>query len=627
MSMLQGTRKTKLSNQQQPALSNTLIARINHLASLVRNLPSSLPLEPSKSMYQFSLDADFEKEEGTFAAFSRTLECVFQTHTLGRDEEIIFTERGRRCEDLIHFFKTCMRPMTGSERETIRTAWLEWLIRGAKATGGSIPKKRRVIVSSSDSEDEALNLKPRVHDFFKKPTRPVPKPTAASRSEPSATIDLISSSSKSEDDSIHTTLKPPPRATRGQKRKEKADMGNDSDIDQLPPNKQGKLNMFGWTSMTRDEAHEKWRNEAKASDTRSAKLAEQERERREVKAAHKREVDRLRQQRHRARTRALKKDQPRTPNARASTGLQHQQTGGSDDREELADLAEISRPHGAAWKKIRNGKNGGVVQQRHKKTNWFHPFLWTHINRMAPQVGWSATLLARSLQRDHPELFSRLSKGTIQHWLSKHGKRWSTQTLKSVANRRVLTASGRAGVLTKYPEIIFEAKTRLINLRKSGIPVNRVLGRSILLALIKRLQPALLDTFKCSERFVGDFFSSVLGWSVRKGTRAAAHIPDNATELCERTFFRIVHAVVMYDIPATLIVGMDQTGVYVLPNNNTTYEETGVRQVNVAAKDEKRAYTLCVATSADGDILPFQQVWSGQSTRSLPDSDANGMGP
>ncbi|KAH9914425.1 uncharacterized protein B0H18DRAFT_1216055 [Fomitopsis serialis] len=103
------------------------------------------------------------------------------------------------------------------------------------------------------------------------------------------------------------------------------------------------------------------------------------------------------------------------------------------------------------------------------------------------------------------------------------------------------------------------------------------------------------------------------------------HIPDNADELCERTFFRIIHAVVMYDIPPSLIIGMDQTGVMVLPNNNTTYEETGVRQVNVVAKDEKRAYTLCVATSADGDILPFQQVWSGQTVKSLPDVDADGM--
>lgn len=52
--------------------------------------------------------------------------------------------------------------------------------------------------------------------------------------------------------------------------------------------------------------------------------------------------------------------------------------------------------------------------------------------------------------------------------------------------------------------------------------------------------------------------------------------------------------------------------------NNTTYDEKGARQIDVAARDEKRAYTLLVASSAAGDILPFQQVWSGATSRSLP---------
>ncbi len=54
-----------------------------------------------------------------------------------------------------------------------------------------------------------------------------------------------------------------------------------------------------------------------------------------------------------------------------------------------SDLAEVSRPHGQAWKKKRTGKNGGVLQKRHQRINWYHPFLWTHIARVAPRVSWS----------------------------------------------------------------------------------------------------------------------------------------------------------------------------------------------------------------------------------------------
>ena len=67
---------------------------------------------------------------------------------------------------------------------------------------------------------------------------------------------------------------------------------------------------------------------------------------------------------------------------------------------------------------------------------------------------------------------------------------------------------------------------------------------------------------------------------------------------------------------------MDQIGVYILPNSGYTFEKHGSDQVDIVAKGEKRAYTLLVASSADGDFLPFQQVWSGATNRSVPSDGA-----
>jgi len=39
----------------------------------------------------------------------------------------------------------------------------------------------------------------------------------------------------------------------------------------------------------------------------------------------------------------------------------------------------------------------------------------------------------------------------------------------------------------------------------------------------------------------------------------------------------------------------------------------------------KRAYTLLVASSADGNFLPFQQVWAGATAQSLPSAGAAHM--
>jgi hypothetical protein len=60
-----------------------------------------------------------------------------------------------------------------------------------------------------------------------------------------------------------------------------------------------------------------------------------------------------------------------------------------------------------------------------------------------------------------------------------------------------------------------------------------------------------------------------------------------------------------------LNVNFDQIGVYILPSNGTTFEQHRSEQVDILVKDEKCAYTLLVASSVDGDFLPFQQVWVG----------------
>ena len=66
-----------------------------------------------------------------------------------------------------------------------------------------------------------------------------------------------------------------------------------------------------------------------------------------------------------------------------------------------------------------------------------------------------------------------------------------------------------------------------------------------------------------------------MGWSLRHGTCAAAKLPDNAVEQCERTLFCLVHLINLYDIPPGLVINMDQTGVIILMSKKRTYEQKG----------------------------------------------------
>jgi hypothetical protein len=73
-----------------------------------------------------------------------------------------------------------------------------------------------------------------------------------------------------------------------------------------------------------------------------------------------------------------------------------------------------------------------------------------------------------------------------------------------------------------------------------------------------------------------------------------------------------------------LVINYDQTGNYILPNGSHTFEQRGAKQVAVTAKDEKRAYTISMATCVGGKPLPTEQIWSGKSKLSLPKETADG---
>ncbi|KZV94454.1 hypothetical protein EXIGLDRAFT_611678, partial [Exidia glandulosa HHB12029] len=62
----------------------------------------------------------------------------------------------------------------------------------------------------------------------------------------------------------------------------------------------------------------------------------------------------------------------------------------------------------------------------------------------------------------------------------------------------------------------------------------------------------------------------------------------------------------------------DQAGFCLLPTGRKTWAERGASQVTVHGHEEKRQMTMVVASSCNGDMLPFQTVWGGSTSESLP---------
>ena len=72
------------------------------------------------------------------------------------------------------------------------------------------------------------------------------------------------------------------------------------------------------------------------------------------------------------------------------------------------------------------------------------------------------------------------------------------------------------------------------------------------------------------------------------------------------------------------MVNSDQTLIYFSAGAEETYAAIGSKQVEVVGKDERRGFTLMVGVSMSGEVLPFQAIFSGKTSASLPTSAAPG---
>jgi hypothetical protein len=133
---------TRMPKGPQNGPPADLVSHINHLGSLLQNLPTSLPLDPPKSSYSFGLTAEQVEDEGIWYSFNRNLEVCFETHRIAQKGTITFRECDQRYESLIKMFKIAVKALTkDADREFLCEAWLEHLINAAKLQGAKILTK------------------------------------------------------------------------------------------------------------------------------------------------------------------------------------------------------------------------------------------------------------------------------------------------------------------------------------------------------------------------------------------------------------------------------------------------------------------------------------------------------
>ena len=110
-----------------------------------------------------------------------------------------------------------------------------------------------------------------------------------------------------------------------------------------------------------------------------------------------------------------------------------------------------------------------------------------------------------------------------------------------------------------------------------------------------------------------------MDWVKRSGT--TGKVEPSAQFLAEEkfTFQRAISAVVYnHDIPADLVINLDQTPLSYVSPEKYTFNFKGAKNVPIKGVDDKRQITTTFAISATGEFLPVKLIYPGKTKRCLP---------
>ena len=170
-------------------------------------------------------------------------------------------------------------------------------------------------------------------------------------------------------------------------------------------------------------------------------------------------------------------------------------------------------------------------------------------------------------------------------------------------------------------DLLQKLKEVIVGVRFSGAVISRKMIISIGNGVLKANDPNMSEfggTITLTEDWARNMLQS-MNWVKRKGT--TGKVEPSVQLLAEEkfTFQKSISTVVYdHDIPADLIINLDQTPLSYVSPRKYTFNFKGAKNVPIKGVDDKRQITATFAVSATGEFLPMQLIYAGKTKRCLP---------
>ena len=170
-------------------------------------------------------------------------------------------------------------------------------------------------------------------------------------------------------------------------------------------------------------------------------------------------------------------------------------------------------------------------------------------------------------------------------------------------------------------ELEMQVRAYLRAWRDNGAVVNTAIAVACAEGIIKNHDSNLLACnggYVSLTKYWGKHLLSRMGYVKRRSSTKAKVIIQNFEEVKTQFLLDIKVVVELLEIPHSLIINWDQTGINYVPVGSWTMEKEGSKRVEIVAVDDKRQITAVFAGSLTGDFLPPQLIYKGKTKRCLP---------
>ena len=153
-----------------------------------------------------------------------------------------------------------------------------------------------------------------------------------------------------------------------------------------------------------------------------------------------------------------------------------------------------------------------------------------------------------------------------------------------------------------------------------------MISRAVLIAtagtLIKRHAELNLDQMNIEDSSWSKSLFKRMGFKRRLATTGKVSIsPELHQEIQEAYLYSLVKKIEENDIPASLVLNLDQTPSKFVPDCNKTLAKKESKTVSIAGSADKRMITATFVITLSGDFLPIQLIYGGKTKKAFQQSN------